>query len=162
MTRRSALMKRFYVIALCWLVFLTVSSCADTIPLWGRWEHTFKASTAAAPETELTVELTSPSGKILTVAGFSDGEVTWRVRFMPDEAGRWLYRTRSDPVVEGLNGKYGEFDCHQETGNTRFLQHGPVGISPGNRFFQHADGTPFFWIGDTVWYGAILSTKADW
>ena len=56
----------------------------------------------------------------------------------------------------------GEFVCRQETGNTRFLQHGAVRISPGNRFFEHADGTPFFWIGDTVWYGAILSTKADW
>ena len=98
-------MKRFHVIALCCLLFLTVTSRADTIPLWGRWEHPFRASTPAAPETELTVELTSPSGKIFTVAGFWDGEVTWRVRFMPDEAGTWLYRTRSDPVMEGLNGK---------------------------------------------------------
>ena len=30
------------------------------------------------------------------------------------------------------------------------------------RFFEHADGTPFFWMGDTVWYGAILSSEADW
>jgi hypothetical protein len=37
-----------------------------------------------------------------------------------------------------------------------------VRIAPGNRFLQHADGTPFLWVGDTAWYGAILSTKADW
>jgi len=35
-------------------------------------------------------------------------------------------------------------------------------ISPNGRYFEHVDGTPFFWLGDTAWYGAILSSKADW
>jgi hypothetical protein len=31
------------------------------------------------------------------------------------------------------------------------LAHGPLRVSPNGRFLQHADGTPFFWIGDTAW-----------
>jgi len=28
---------------------------------------------------------------------------------------------------------------------------GPVVVSANGRFFQHEDGTPFFWLGDTAW-----------
>ena len=151
-----------YFINLFCLLILAVSARAQSVPLWGRWEQTFTASTTAVPETQLAVKLTSPSGRVFTIAGFWDGGVTWRVRFMPVEAGTWLYRTYSVPVLDGLDGKGGTFVCRQERGNTRFLQHGPVRVSANGRFFEHADGTPFFWMGDTVWYGAILSSNADW
>ena len=144
------------------LLLLAATANAQSIPLWGRWEHAFSASMTAAPETKFAAELTSPSGKVYPVPGFWDGGVTWRVRFMPGEVGTWLYRTHSMPVLDGLDGKSGEFVCRQEMGNTRFLQHGPVHVSANGRFFEHADGTPFFWMGDTVWYGALLSSKADW
>ena len=29
--------------------------------------------------------------------------------------------------------------------------HGPLEVSANRRFLQHADGTPFFWLGDTAW-----------
>ena len=29
--------------------------------------------------------------------------------------------------------------------------HGPLQVSPNRRYLTHADGTPFFWIGDTAW-----------
>lgn len=29
--------------------------------------------------------------------------------------------------------------------------HGRLGVSPNRRYIQHADGTPFFWLGDTAW-----------
>ena len=80
---------------------------------------------------------------------------------MPVEAGRWRFRTYSTPAGIGLD-ENGEFLCQPSAGTTRFLQHGPLRISASGRFFEHADGTPFFWMGDTVWYGAILSSKADW
>ena len=31
------------------------------------------------------------------------------------------------------------------------LSHGPLRVSDNRRFLQHADGTPFVWIGDTAW-----------
>lgn len=30
-------------------------------------------------------------------------------------------------------------------------QHGPLQVSANSRYLQHADGTPFFWLGDTGW-----------
>jgi len=144
------------------LIILTAAANAQPIPIWGRWEYTFIANTTATPNTELAVELTPPSKKVLTISGFWDGGTTWRVRFMPTEAGKWTYRTRSVPVVTGLDGKTGEFICRGEAATTRFLEHGAVRVSPNGRFFEHADGTPFLWVGDTVWYGAILSTQEDW
>ena len=29
--------------------------------------------------------------------------------------------------------------------------HGPLEVSEDGRYLQHADGTPFFWLGDTAW-----------
>jgi hypothetical protein len=44
----------------------------------------------------------------------------------------------------------------------RFLRHGPVRVRPGDTHLTHADGTPFFYLADTAWNGALLSTEADW
>jgi hypothetical protein len=136
---------------------------ATSVPQWGRWEQAYTARIDAAPDTDLTVEFTSPSGKTRTIWGFWDGGSTWRVRFSPDETGAWKYRTHSRPVVPGLDGQAGRFECGKHADmKTSFLRHGAVRISANGRHFEHADGTPFFWLGDTVWYGAILSTAQDW
>ena len=37
------------------------------------------------------------------------------------------------------------------TGPSIDLRHGPIRVSDNARFLQHADGAPFFWLGDTVW-----------
>lgn len=44
----------------------------------------------------------------------------------------------------------------------RFLQHGRLKVSGGGTHLVHADGTPFFYLADTAWNGALLSTDADW
>ncbi|MDH7571107.1 MAG: DUF4038 domain-containing protein, partial [Armatimonadota bacterium] len=31
------------------------------------------------------------------------------------------------------------------------LSHGPLRVTPDGRYLQHADGTPFLWLGDTAW-----------
>ena len=37
------------------------------------------------------------------------------------------------------------------TGPSVDFSHGPLRVSDNRRFLQHADGTPFLWIGDTAW-----------
>jgi hypothetical protein len=135
---------------------------AQTVPLWGKFEKTFTVQSDAAPETEVSVEFRSPSGKPHGVLGFWDGGKTWRVRFMPDEPGTWTYQSRSRPALVGLDGQTGEFACRRGEGRGPFVQHGAVRVAGNGRYLEHADGTPFFWLGDTVWYGAILSHKDDW
>jgi hypothetical protein len=44
----------------------------------------------------------------------------------------------------------------------RFLRHGPVRVSAERTHLTHADGTPFFFLADTAWNGALLSTDRDW
>ena len=155
---------RIWVVAFGLLTLTARANAADTAALWGRWEKAFTAVDAATtdPDTELTIELTSPTGKTRKVSGFWDGANTWRVRFRPDEPGDWRYTTRSQPKQNGLDGGSGSFTCARGQNKTPFLQHGSVGVAPDGTHFEHADGTPFFWLGDTVWYGAILSAKNDW
>ena len=148
------------------LALLTSTTQAEdtesSIGRWQRWEHSFQVAAETDPETELSVELTGPSGRKYQIDGFWDGGRTWRVRFMPDEIGTWKYRTGSKPAVQGLDGQQGEFQCVANSGDTILLKHGPVRISENGRYLAHADGSPFFWLADTSWNGALLSKKDDW
>jgi hypothetical protein len=133
---------------------------------WGRFEQAFTSSVAysnALQDARLTVTFASPLGTTHQVDGFWDGGMTWRVRFSPDQPGRWTFKTScSDAPNQGLNGQTGEFLCSAATGFTRFQRHGPVRVARDHRHLEHADGTPFFWLADTVWNGARMSAPKDW
>ena len=144
------------------LLTFPVGAGAQTVPLWGRFEKTFAAQVDAVPETEFSVEFRSPSGKAHDILGFWDGGKNWRVRFMPDEPGKWTFQSHSRPAVAGLDGVTGEFACRREESQNSLFRHGAVRVAASGRHFEHADGTPFFWLGDTVWYGPGLSHKDDW
>jgi hypothetical protein len=65
---------RIIVCSLNLLLFLpAMPARAETVPLWGRWQQVFTAASAAAPETEFSVELASPSGTVHSIWGFWDG-----------------------------------------------------------------------------------------
>jgi hypothetical protein len=134
-----------------------------TVELWGVWEETFAAADAQPGETELMVKLRAPGGAERDVEGFWDGGTNWRVRFMPTEAGVWQYEARWETPDGSQPGASGNFVCvRAETSKNPLLQHGPVRVSGDGHYFEHADGTPFFWLADTVWNGALLSADADW
>src|SRR5262245_11281246 len=80
----------------------------EPVPLWGRCEASFTADEGALPETEFGVEVTSPSGRARVVPGFWDGGRTWRVRFLPDEDGKWRFQTKAKRGT-GLDGQAGAF-----------------------------------------------------
>src|SRR5262245_44745802 len=104
------------------------------VPLWGRFETSFTARDGTGPDTDLVVELTSPSGRERTAA----------------RAGT------------GLEKKAGTFVCRADPKGGRWQRHGPIVVSSNGRHLQHVDGTPFFWLGDTVWTGPAFSSKPDW
>ncbi len=57
----------------------------------------------------------------------------------------------------------GAFECVHYGGDNPFYRHGPVRrFGPDRRRLAHADGTPWFYLADTVWNGPILSSEADW
>ncbi|MCZ6634783.1 MAG: DUF4038 domain-containing protein [bacterium] len=133
---------------------------------WGRIEIAFDSSKLydnPIQEVALQVMLTSPSGGLYHVLGFWDGARTWRVRFSPDEEGEWTYGTFcSDAENEGLHDREGGFLCGPLRGGNRFDEHGPIQVSADKRHFIHTDETPFFWLADTTWNGALLSTDDEW
>lgn len=43
-----------------------------------------------------------------------------------------------------------------------FTKHGRLRVAKAGTHLEHADGTPFFFLADTVWTGPALSTEADW
>jgi hypothetical protein len=136
------------------------------ISKWGRFETSFQSSvvyTNALQDASLRVIFTSPLGDTNVVDGFWDGGKTWRVRFSPDQPGRWKYRTTcSDTLNGGLYDQRGEFLCSAAMGFTRFEKHGQVRVALDHRHLEHMDGTPFFWLADTVWNGALVSELKDW
>ncbi len=150
-------------------LFTTTSPQAQVthdVARWGVFEATF---TSAQPgdnplqDIELRVTFTAPSRQTRTVRGFWDGGNNWRVRFSPDEPGRWTYATTAVPESEsGLHARTGAFRVVAPKGLTRFERHGPVRVSRSRTFLEHADGTPFFWLGDTGWNAALLSTADEW
>lgn len=153
------------IVAVCaWLAGAAQLPVDDRpVPLWGRWEKTFTSSLQVAADVELSVEFSPPrGGQSKTLFGYWDGDTTWRVRFLPDQEGRWRFRTRSVPAVEGLDGVTGHFRVVRTRPDNAFLRHGPVRTSRDRHSFTYADGTPFFWMGDTAWNGALLSSERDW
>ena len=136
------------------------------VPKWSRFERSFKSTvpyTNALQEATLKVRFVSPLGETTEVRGFWDGGKVWRVRFSPDQPGRWSFSTAcSDPLNRGLQGQTGQFLCTAPVGPNRFHQHGPVRVARDHRHLEQADGTPFFWLADTTWNGARVSTPKDW
>ena len=102
-------------------------------------------------DVEVSLKLTNGTDT-LTVPGFWDGANVWRVRFVCPEAGQWTYETVStDTTDAGLHGVKGTLTCTAYTGKTELYRHGFVKTDPARRCFAYADGTPFFYLGDTHW-----------
>jgi hypothetical protein len=161
------------LVMVCWLGKVPLGSqreaCAQqlqVVPKWSRFEQAFESAvkyTNALQQAELIVTFVSPLGETQRVHGFWDGARTWRARFSPDQTGRWTFSTAcSDPANPGLDKQEGSFLCSSALGQSRFREHGPVRIARDLRHFEHADGTPFFWLADGVGSGARLSEPADW
>jgi len=114
----------------------------------------------AAVELEIVVE--APDGSRLRVPAFFAGGVTWKARYASPQVG--VHRWRSEcsvPDDAGLHGRVGSFEVTPATGANPLWRHGPLRIAADRRRFEHADGTPFFWLGDTWWKGLCKRLDAD-
>jgi hypothetical protein len=142
------------------------AEAARSVPKWERFEQALQSTVDyanPAQQASLTATFVSQGGESIKVYGFWDGGRTWRLRFAPNQTGKWTFKTAcSDAANQGLNGQSGEFECVAAGGKTSFTKHGPVQVAPDGRYLMHQDGTPFFFLSDTAWNGALLSTREDW
>lgn len=109
----------------------------------------------------LDVNFTDAKGATLKVPAFWAGGNRWKVRYASPMIGahRWQ-SVCNDAADAGLHGVAGIVEVAAYTGDNPLFQHGPVRVAEDKRHFEHADGTPFFWLGDTWWMG--LCHRLHW
>ena len=112
-------------------------------------------------EIELDAIVTEPDGKELRVPGFWAGGDRWCFRYASDQLGKHAWRTEcTDRKNAKLHGAIGDIEVVKYEGENPLYRHGPICVSKNQRHFEHADGTPFFWLGDTWWKG--LCKRLTW
>jgi hypothetical protein len=129
--------------------------CAVHAP--AEWSLT-SARTYTNPFADVDVDavIRGPGATEARVPAFWAGGRTWRVRFAPQQAGEYTWQiVASDSSNSGLHNQRGTLRATAADNTNRFYTHGPVRVASDRRHFEHADGTPFFWLGDTWWMGFV-------
>ncbi len=122
-----------------------------------------EAKPHADPFHEVTLEVTftDPRGEARKVPAFWAGGGTWKVRYASPVTGRHSFVSGcSDASDRGLHGVRGSVEVVPYEGDNPLYRHGPIRVAEDRRHFAHADGTPFFWLGDTWWMG--LCARLEW
>ncbi len=125
-----------------------------------EWAYTCnKAYTDPFNDVELDVVFTDAQGREQTAPAFWAGDQTWRIRYSPPAPGRYTYRTVASDKGE-LDGRHGTLEVSAYQGDNPLRKHGAMRVAADQRHFEHEDGTPFFWLGDTWWMG--LCSRLRW
>ena len=128
---------------------------ADAVTPWRVAElRLASVATYVNPYTDVDVTVTfrGPDSATIVRPAFWDGGSTWKVRFAPTMVGTWQWRSVcSHPTDAGLHDQHGAVTCVPYAGEHPVYRHGFVRVSDDHRYFCHANGTPFFWLGDTHW-----------
>ncbi len=155
-------MKLITVILLCSCLLSLVSrSLAETISVEANRVAEISFTSAkdyADPFNHVMLEavFTTPDGRFLRVPAFWAGGTTWRVRYASPLPGKHAFRTEcSDTSNNALHAVKGEVEVRPYVGNNPLFRHGAIRVAEDRRHFAHADGTPFFWFGDTWWMGLV-------
>ena len=119
-----------------------------TIQQWDRFEFSQQVEASVAnPFTDVRLSATvRGAGLVREVEGFYDGDGVYKLRFLGETPGEFLFETRSNlPELDGLTGQF------TVTAPAEGV-HGPVQAA-GTRF-RYAEGTPAFIMGTTayVWH----------
>lgn len=109
----------------------------------------------------LDVVFTDRAGVAQRVPAFWAGGPAWKVRYASSGIGAYHWRSEcSDTKDAGLHGLEGNLEVQAYRGEKPLFRHGPLRVAADERHFEHADGTPFFWLGDTWWMG--LCHRLHW
>ena len=110
------------------------------------------AFTGQEEDAEVDVVFADENGVEWRVPAYLAGGTDYRARFAASTPGRYTYRTD--------DGQSGEVEIAPYSGENPLYQHGRLRVAANQRTLEHADGAPFFWLGDTWWMG--LTKRLDW
>lgn len=103
---------------------------------------------------ELDVVFDAPDGRAYRVPAFWAGGDLWKVRYASPAVGVHRYRSECTAKDDaGLHAASGSVVVTPTKSANPLIRRGPVRIAADRRHFEHADGTPFLWLGDTWWKG---------
>lgn len=91
-----------------------------------------------------------PDGRTIKLLAFWNGNGTWVLRFAPTVVGQWWFTVESTDKNPDFN-QSGSVECVPYTGELDMYRHGFLQVSESRDYLEHADRTPFFWLGDTHW-----------
>ena len=154
---RKALLTVLLGVVLCHVIFCVAAAFAADykVQQWKVVEIALTSSVSYAnpfQDVDVTAAFTKPGSKPITRPAFWDGGLTWKVRFAPPQAGLWTMNTSStDTRNSGLHHVTKTVRCDSYSGNLAIYKHGFLRVSKNGRYLTYADGTPFFYLGDTHW-----------
>lgn len=147
------------------LPFSAMAAQPMTAQQWAVFETSFtSANKYDNPFMDVQVEVVFRcSDQQWVVPAFWAGGDSWTVRFAPPVQGDYTFRVKStDPSNKDLNGDERTLQVTAYTGDNPLLKHGFLRVAKDNRHFEHADGTPFFWLGDTWWKCLAKGDASAW
>jgi len=123
--------------------------------------HSTQPYTSPYNDVDVTVLIKGPDDVNIQIPAFWAGENTWKFRFSGSLEGEYTYATScSNSADLGLDKQSGSFTVRKSSSTNPLRVHGRLRVASNHRHFEHVDGTPFLWIGDTWWMG--LTTRLDW
>ncbi|MCK4919568.1 MAG: DUF4038 domain-containing protein [Bacteroidales bacterium] len=105
-------------------------------------------------EVDFWINLNGPDGLNYRIPAFWDGEQIFRARLVATKPGIWSWSTENTTGDRGLENKKGSFEaisCSEEELVENPNRRGFIRAASNKRTLEYADGTPFFYIGDTWW-----------
>ena len=161
MNNRHTIMASFAMAAA--MLICLVAAPALGAEQWAAFESSFaSAKNYENPFTEVEVDVVFKQGdKQWKVPAFWAGDRKWTVRFAPSAPGQYTYCVEcTDKANPDLNGKEQTLSVAAYTGDNPPLKHGFLRVAEDKRHFEHADSTPFLWLGDTWW--KCLCKRMSW
>jgi Domain of unknown function (DUF5060)/Protein of unknown function (DUF4038) len=153
----------FCVLLTCLFVRLARASPPPVEPQERMAEWTIESQKVYAdPFNDVDVDVIfERNGESWRVPTFWSGDNRWTVRFAPPSPGSYKYHLEStDKANPNLNDHGGLVTITAYAGSNSLLRRGMIRISSNKRYFEQADGTPFYWLGDTWW--TALSDRLPW
>ncbi|MCC7491059.1 MAG: DUF4038 domain-containing protein [Fimbriimonadaceae bacterium] len=129
-------------------------------------EFAFQADPGAADpfhDVQLDALVTDPAGVTRRVPAFWAGGDVWRVRYSSPLVGEHRLVTEC-AAIAALDGQQRRLQVLPYRGDHPLYRHGAPQVTADRRRFEHADGTPFLWLGDTWWMAFCqrLAWPDDW
>ena len=139
---------------------MTRQRCAaNTVAEWSVQAGVDRADPYA--QIDLHAVVRDPLGRERRIPAFWRGGDRWSLRYASPVPGVHTYRTHcSDASDAGLHSRQGAVEVVPYGGDNPLYRHGPLRRSAAHVALEHADGTPFRWLGDTWWMG--LTRRLTW